>query len=68
MDKSFLDHKDKTFFGKLAFAIVFVISIVACLYHLGTGIFGLLTAFKQRTIHLAMIGTVARLMEKEGRK
>ena len=68
MDKSFLDHKDKTFFGKLAFAIVFVISIVACLYHLGTGIFGLLTAFKQRTIHLAMIGTVALLMEKEGRK
>ena len=53
---------------KLAFAVVFVCSIVACVYHLGTGVFGLLTAFKQRSIHLALIGTVALLAKNKGRK
>lgn len=53
---------------KIAYAIVFICSIAACMYHLGTGVFGLLTAFKQRSIHLALIGTVALLAKKGDRK
>ena len=60
--------RSRSVLNKIAFGIVFVFSIVACVYHLGTGIFGLLTAFKQRSIHLALIGTVAVLAEKPDRK
>lgn len=54
--------------GRIADMIVFWCAILACMYHLGTGVFGLLTAFKQRAIHVALIGTVAVLARKEGRK
>lgn len=52
----------------LASKIVWLLAIVVCVYHMYTGVFGLLTAFKQRSIHLALIGTIAVLCEKEGRK
>ena len=68
MENVMLGNKDRKPLDKIAYVIVFVCSLTACIYHLGTGIFGLLTAFKQRAIHLALIGTVALLMEKEGRK
>lgn len=54
--------------NQIADMVVFTCAILACLYHLGTGVFGLLTAFKQRAIHVALIGTVAVLARKEGRK
>jgi TRAP transporter 4TM/12TM fusion protein len=53
---------------RLACNVVLVISCAACLFHLYTGAFGVYTAFKQRLIHLALIGTVGLLTAKKSRE
>ena len=53
---------------KLCGTIVYVISVGMCLFHLYTGGFGVLTAFKQRMIHVTLIGVIAMLMPVVNKK
>ena len=53
---------------KLCAGIVYVISVGMCLFHLYTGGFGVLTAFKQRMIHVTLIGVIAMLMPVVNKK
>lgn len=68
---SSLKHK-LSFAGTLDFrqSIVVILSVVLCLFHLYTGMFGVLNAFLQRLIHLALTMSLVFLVvpRKKGAK
>ncbi|RGY99903.1 TRAP transporter permease [Clostridium sp. AM58-1XD] len=49
-------------------AVIAAIAIAACVFHLYTGMFGVLTAFKQRIVHFVLIGTIGLLYDKKGKR
>ena len=59
---------EKSKIQKIVTMIVSILAITACLFHLYTSAFGVMTAFKQRLIHFALIGSIGVLMTKNGKK